>query len=222
MVEQEIEIDLPVSFGGVSIGESTARLAMKIDRQHLRITRADKLLCGRRLTGKVELGGNEDSPSQTTMFEKEMSVDATFDIHRFGVTETHFTTGATFKLKEIAVGDLAKFSKGAGRLVVDEVIDIPADVVEEKAAAGHLPGQYKAKGKWTKHSLDEMFVGNILKSMKAAGLETVGDLHEFQQPEKNGHIKQLTDIKGIGAAKVSTIEDTMLNFWKDNPDASTE
>lgn len=124
-------LDLPVEFGGVSIGETTARLGMRIKKDSLNIVQAEEAFCGRRLTGVIRLGGGSDSPGQTTMFETDLVVEGTFDIHRFGVGPETYTTGAMFKLNEIEIGDLARFSKGAGRLVVTDVAEIPVDEVDE-------------------------------------------------------------------------------------------
>lgn len=220
MVAVTAELDIPVKFKGVSIGKTTVKLSMDVDRKMMRIGRADKTFCDRRLTGTLFLGGAGDSPAQTKMFDTDMQITGTFDVHRFAVTGELFSTGVTFKLKEIELEHLIKFRNCDGRLVVEEVGDIPADVVEEKPAASHLAGQFKVEGNWRKASLDNIFDGQILKSLKGHGLETVGDFHDFQQPKANGFIPKLTDISGIGESKVSTIGEIMMNFWRDNPDAS--
>lgn len=215
------KIDLPVEFGGVTIGQQTAKLGLKISREVMNIIAADESFCGRRVTGSVGVGGQGDSPGQQYLLA-DMSdvIDATFDIHRFSVGPDHYTTGLTFKLKEIDIGQLARFSKGTGRLVMSNIELIPTDVVEEKTDDEDLEDRdlgLKADGPWRDVSLDQLFQGAILKSLKQAGLATVGDLHDYQQPEKNGFIKQLTDIKGIGSSKVEQIEERMLQFWKENP-----
>lgn len=214
-------LDVPVQFGGVSIGESTARLSMKVPRNTLPLEEADSAFCERRLTGRIVLGKANDSPGQATMFETDVSVDATFDIHRFGVSAENYTTGATFKLKEIEVGELARFSKGSGRLIVDDIADIPADVVEDEEdddTDSTIPGTFTTDEPWATVSLDTLFSGSVLKALKGAGLSTVGDLHDFQQPDKNGRVNQIADIKGLGPAKVQQVEDRMLEFWRDNPE----
>lgn len=45
---------IPVEFGSVSIGDQAASIGITIDRHNLTVSRADELLCGRRLTGKIE------------------------------------------------------------------------------------------------------------------------------------------------------------------------
>ncbi len=125
-------LDLPVAFGGVSIGQQTAKLSIKVDREHLNIAAADEALCGRRITGKVAVGRAGDTPGQMLLIEEmDDVIEATFDIHRFGVTPDAYTSGLTFQLKEIDVGQLARFSKGSWRLIMNDMTPIPRDTVEE-------------------------------------------------------------------------------------------
>ncbi len=212
--------EIPVEYGGVSVGDETARLSLRISRESLNIIAADELLCGRRLAGSVQLGGLGDCEGQSKLFDCDVEVGGTFDVHRFGVSSKHYSTGLTFKLKEINIGDLAQFSKGSGRLCIAEISDIPHDVADDdngdKAENKTLPGTFATDLPWKKVSLDTLFRGVILKSLKGAGLSTVGDLHEYQQPSKSGHINQLSDIKGLGVAKVTEVEDRMIEFWRDN------
>lgn len=217
--QSTIIADVPVQFGGVSIGQHTAKLSFKITRESLTLESADELFCERRLTGKIQLGGQEDSPQQGKLFNCDVSIDGSFDIHRFGVTSDAYTTGATLKLKEIDIALLAKFSKGAGRIIVLEAQEIPEDAPAEKHEDGQmsLPGTYENAGPWRKASLASLFSGALLKSLTEAGLLTVGDLHDYQQPSSSGYEKRLTDIPGIGPSKVEIIENKMLEFWRDNP-----
>lgn len=212
-------LDIPVQFGGVSIGQATAKLSMKIERKFVKIQTADDAFCGRRIKGRIQLGGGNDQPGQQKFIETDLQIEGSFDIHRFGVTADHFTTGATFKLKEIDISDFAQFSKGSGRLIAEGIENIPDDSVDDEHEddSESLPGTYAVDGPWAKASLDGLFSGAILKNLKSAGLETVGDLYEYQKPSKGGYVKLLTDIKGIGEGAAQKIEDTMVHFWKDNP-----
>jgi len=212
--------ELPVEFGNVNIGSETVKLSIKINKERLNITAAEELLCGRRLTGSVQLGGSDDSSGQSKLFDVDTKVDGTFDIHRFGVGPKEYTSGLTFKINEIEIGDLARFSKGKGRLIVEENIEIPHDVADDETDETNqtLPGTFATDLPWRKVSMDTLFKGGILKALKMAGIATVGDYADFFQPSKSGHIKTLAqDVKGLGPAKITEVENRMEDFWRDNP-----
>lgn len=57
----------------------------------------------------------------------------------------------------------------------------------------------------------------LLKHLKAAGLENVGQFSDYTASER-----RLNDIDGVGSATVQKIEDRMLDFWKDNPQESED
>lgn len=215
--------DIPVAFGGASIGESTTRLSLKIDRSKLDLIEAENLFCERRLTGKIQRGGADDGSGQLKFFDTDPRIDGSFDVHRFGVTSEAFTTGITFKTSEIDANIIAKFAKGTGRLVVLEAVEIPEDAEpdehdEDDNGQQSIPGTYETDKPWREASLDALFSGALLKALKAAGIGTVGDLYDYQQPDpKTGYEKRLGDIKGIGPSKVQVIEDRMVEFWRDNP-----
>lgn len=52
---------------------------------------------------------------------------------------------------------------------------------------------------------------SILKALKAAEIETVGQLTDYTSADK-----RLIDIKGIGQAKVEQIEEAMVKFWEEH------
>lgn len=215
--KQQSVLDVPVEFGGVSIGESTARLGIRIDRSVCNINAADEIFCGHRLSGRIMLGRGGDQPGQTTLVEDlDHYIDAVFDVKRIGVNPTHIGTGLTFSLADINIQELAKLSKGSGRLIVNTVAELP---VESKADDGDglddEPSEsLKADGPWKMVQLSTLFDGSILKSLKEAGLTTVGQLSDFTAADK-----RLTDLGGIGPGKAESIENRMLQFWADNPNA---
>lgn len=212
------QLDIPVEFGGVSIGQKTARLGMTVSREVLNINAADEAFVERRVTGLVILGGGQDSAGQTTFIDTDERIEGTFDIHRFGVKSETYTTGLTFALKEIDIATLALFSKGKGRLILTDIDDIPADVVEEHDDDDQQTFEdLSVDGEAFETSLDLLFTGALLKNMKAAGLQTVKDLTEWTKPDGGGYCKQLTDIKGVGASASEKIEERMIEFWAQNP-----
>ncbi len=210
-------INVPVNYGGVSIGESTARLGINIDRENLGIDRADDAFCNRRLLGCVVLGHAEEDAAQLKLIDgTDHIVRGSFDVKGFRVATDKIGTGLTFSLNDIDVGELAKFSKGSGRLLINEVADIPDD---DKADSGHVPGTLRTEGPWRDVLLDTLFTpGQVIrKSLAAAGLETVGDMSDYSESGK-----QLTDIPGLGPNKAEVVEERLIEFYADNPDMADQ
>lgn len=206
-----------VSFGGVSIGETTARLGIHIDRGVIELNKADELFCNRRLTGKVVLGQFDESSGQRKLIDDvDHQVSGSFDVKGFRASTDSIAAGLTFSLKEIDIAELARFSKGQGRLVIDEVGDIPEEEKPSRLAPDHVPGSLKADGPWRNEPLDNLFDPSkaTRKALAAAGIDTVGQLADYTASER-----RLTDIDGIGPGKEQEIEDRMMCFWADNEDA---
>lgn len=207
-------IDVPVDFGGVSIGDRTARLGIKISRQSLSLEAADSAFCGHRLTGQVVLGRNGDSPGQGVLFDMETALHGTFDVKRLGCDADQISTGLTYSLADIDVAELAKFSKGVGRLVVNEIGELPEDEPgsDDEDSGSRAAPPVVSEGPWRDVELSTLFDGMILKSMKKAGITTVGSLSDYTAGDQ-----RLTDLDGIGPGKAQQIEERMLKFWVDNP-----
>ncbi len=129
-------LELPVSFGGVSIGDKTARLGVSLERsESLTVAQADKSLCGCRLTGKVvarigdAVGEQDPLPG---LDAGDTVLDATFDVKQLSITPTSIGFGLTFAIKGLDVGELAHFAKRSGKLIVYEVAEIPEEREEEE------------------------------------------------------------------------------------------
>lgn len=201
-------IDKPVDFGGVSIGKTTGRIGISMDRSYMTPNEASDFFCNRRLTGKVVLGRKGDAANQATLVDDlDHEVSGAFDVKGFRTTEECIGTGLTFSLAEVDIAELAKFSKGVGRLVVFEIGEIPHDAPEEEFDEDERP-ILKAEGEWEAVKLETLFEGRILKALKGAKLKTVGDL-----AKATGNEWWAKDIKGIGDAARQQIEDTMEKFW---------
>lgn len=128
-----VVLEIPVLYGNLNIGDETARLGIRVDRKKLKLTDADRHLCGKRLKGTIEADAGNANPEQPAIFQAGVSVTAVFDVNGFGVTRKAITTGLTVKLGSMNIEDLAHFAKRAGRFLVESIGDIPE---EEKAAAG--------------------------------------------------------------------------------------
>lgn len=117
--------DLPVAFGGVSIGDATARIGVTIDRQELKLSEADKHLCEKRLTGRIITRPGNPEQGSLPGVDLETSLRGTFDVKGLRVSADEIAIGLTFQLRNIDVSALAHFAKRGGRLLIDAVSDIP-------------------------------------------------------------------------------------------------
>jgi hypothetical protein len=124
-------LDLPVTYGNVSIGDKTARVGIVIDRSQITVTRADKSMVGKRLIGRILANPPEErNPDQGRldgMDAEIVTLAGAFDVKALGVTAKTISCGLTFALASIEVDQLAHFAKRIGRLVVDAVEALDED-----------------------------------------------------------------------------------------------
>lgn len=125
---KEKELDLPCSFGGVSIGDKTARIGVSIDRSSMELEQADSTLCARRLTATLVSKPAGENPDQLTL--DGVDADPTLekvsvDVKGFGVSTDHLTFGITFNRKDLDLETLANFAKRSGRVTIHNVAAIP-------------------------------------------------------------------------------------------------
>lgn len=119
------DVVIPCEFGGVSLGDQTCRLGVRIGRDNLSITKADQFLCGRRINGIITLSGKKDSPGQQHLFKSALQIRGIFDIKRIGLSPSEISCGLTFNKADTDVAVLANFAKGAGSITIDSVEELP-------------------------------------------------------------------------------------------------
>lgn len=127
-------LDIPVEFGGVSIGDELARLGIKVSRSSLKLAQADKNLVGKRLTGWVQRTKNGEVEGQKRlpgMKDADLTLVGTFDVKRLGVSAEEISFGLAFNVRSVEVGELAQFAKRTGRLVVQGVEEIPEEEADD-------------------------------------------------------------------------------------------
>ena len=130
--KKQAVLDIPVSFNGVSIGDGTANIGVKIDRKHLDIMAADESLCGRRLSGRVIVIQNGDDPKQKMIAaDMKHELASTFDTKSFRVSPKYITTGLTFALGEIDIAQLGFFAKQSGQLIVNSIEELETSTEAE-------------------------------------------------------------------------------------------
>lgn len=121
------ELDLPVTFSGLSVGERTCRLGVTVGRGNYSVAKADKQLCERRL--KVRLvakrnGAHADQQSLPGMHD-DIHVTGTCDVKKFSAGGKTITFGCTFVINSIDLASLTSFPNREGRFIVDGIEDIP-------------------------------------------------------------------------------------------------
>ncbi len=121
-------LTMTVAYGDVSIGEKTCRISVKVDRNTISITKADKTLCDKRLTGAIVRKPDGEAEDQGRLDGMEdvgiARMAGIFDVKGFSVSAKHIGFGMTFAIKSVDVGQLAKFAKRQGQLVIDSVAQI--------------------------------------------------------------------------------------------------
>lgn len=136
MAKKKYDLDLAVEFGGVSIGETSARIGVRIPREDLNIDAADDAFAGRRLNGMISLQTREERRQKNLDGMEDntpRTMESVFDVKRFGVSLKDISIGLTFALSEIDVAELAHFAKRSGTLKCSVVGPIPED--EHRGAA---------------------------------------------------------------------------------------
>lgn len=126
------EIELPVSFGNLNIGDKTARLGVVVPRTALTITKADNVLCGHRLTCVLvgRAAGAQSEQESLPGVEDDLETTVVADVKTFGVAGKTIAFGLTVSLPDVDLKTLTQFPKRHGLLRVTSVSDIP----EESAA----------------------------------------------------------------------------------------
>lgn len=214
--EKQVVLDTNCEFGGVTIGDETARLGVKLSRERIDINMADTIFSGYRLDVMIVLGHCDDQPGQLKLFEdSDYSINSSADVKKWSANRKEISTGLTFALGDIKVEDLAKFAKGKGRIVIKSIKELPdVDDENDETFSEDPSPSLKADGPWRNVSLETLFEGGILKSLHNAGLITVGELADFTASDK-----RLEDIKGIGYEKSQKIEARMVAFYATNQGA---
>jgi len=121
---------IAVDFGNVSIGDGTARIGIKIDRNDMELSEAEDTLCGRRITGSIKLVRTNEDPAQkpiSGMEDDQHEIKGTFDVKAISVSPKRISAGLTFSLKSIPFEQLAFFAKRSGRLMVDNVAELEVE-----------------------------------------------------------------------------------------------
>lgn len=125
--------NLPVGYGSVNIGDKMCSIKATISRSNLKLSEADKSLCNRRLTGKIiaKPSGWKAEENPLPGMDHDLEMTGTFDVKGLRVTSDDIGIGLTFNIKDVDVSTLAQFAKRMGRLLIEEVSNIPEGTDDE-------------------------------------------------------------------------------------------
>ena len=173
------------------------------------MTEADRILCGKRLTGRVVIMPASDDINQTYLpgTDVDYQVDGVFDVKRFSASPKQIGASLSFSIASIDIEQLSHFAQGSGRLIVDGVEVLQIEPKKTKAKAGAL----KSNEPWRNFPLERLGLApSIIKSLNDADIKTMGELATYSAD------KRLTDIEGIGPGKAQQIEDATMQYWAEN------
>ncbi len=211
MAEEPIH-DIPVIFGGLSIGDALARLGVRADREILILNTADEIWCGHRLTGAIVLGGHDDQSGQQKLVDDlEHKIEGVFDVKRYSVSPSEIAASLAISLIDLDIAELAKFTKNTGRLQITGIDVIPDE--SDELDRPDMRGSLTSDGPWRDVAIKTLFPTQkkILASLKAAKLVTMGDIADYTINNS------LSDVPGIGPGLAEKIERRLEDYWQDNP-----
>lgn len=124
---REAELELPVTYGGLSVGDKTCRIGMSISRGNYTVSKADKQLCERRLTVELLCRSNGAPADQGSLpgMDNDRKIKAIGDVKGYSVSGKAISFGITFVLSGVNVEELSHFPKRDGRVTVFGIEDIP-------------------------------------------------------------------------------------------------
>lgn len=228
-----MDLDVNVEFGGVSIGETTARLGVKLQRGQMELDQADAVFSGKRLQGLVTLQSRDDE-GQTRLPGMEDNVPPTletvFDVKQFTVKPKWISAGLTFALESIDVSQLALFAKRTGILRAEVVGDLEEDDEDDEDHDDRDPGPARStKSRATNRvqaaakpvegdegagkPIAELVKFGLTKKKceiiaKACGGPTIGDFEAWMQRSEWWH----KDLPGFGEEWITKLQDAHLAF----------
>lgn len=141
MTRREVEIELHVTYGTVSISDSVARIGLAIDRSCLTIAQADRTFCGRQLAGTLLArpgGWRSDQPPLPGMSD-DLELEVRAAVKGFAADERAIRLGLAFALSDIDVEVLIQMARRQGIFYVRTVEAIQAQR-KAKATPQAFPG----------------------------------------------------------------------------------
>jgi len=206
-------IDLACDFGNVAFsGGDAASVGIQFRKGKLTPTKAESILCGRRLDCKLKVVPNGDDPDQMEFegMESAVTIEGSADAHSYSSRPDIVSSRLHFNKNNIAAGDFVQLARHAGRILIHGVGEIP-----EAEKNKFLPGQ-KTLGPWRDQSVDVLapygVMPSILTYLGKAGLDTLGAIADHTKAGRT-----FIEIEGIGPKMAERLEKGLAGYWKDNP-----
>lgn len=124
----ETILEVPVEYGNLNVGDDAISVKINVSRSALSLAKADKIFCGHRLTMSLYAQEDGADPDQGALPGMDCLMELTgimVDSKSFHVKTKTIGIGLTFSRKDVDVGQLAKFAKKPGKVVVEAVAELP-------------------------------------------------------------------------------------------------
>jgi len=235
-----LDLNLDCNFGGVSVGDQTCSVGVKLAREKVGLAQASETFCGRRLGIIMKRGpaGGED-PRQNRIPGTEDAFDeiaASADVKRLSLDPKDYSFRLTLSIGEVDPGTLAHFAKRSGKLEIksaellpetddeDDGIDDHDDVGPRpkngrKRKTSPLPlGNDQGSGMALSALVDYGLTGNECETLAKAVGPTIKHLEEAMRKNEYWH----RDIPGFGDKKIGKLQDAHLKFRQAYPPETNE
>lgn len=218
-----------VTFAGVSIGNTTARVGAKIQRGTFNLLEFDSWFCDRRLRGRIVVTEGGDDPDQKYLgdINQHVEIEGAFDVKGFTVKTEQVSIGLTFAKREIDFNQLGQFSNRSGYLVISEVGEIPDEKTttgsEVRASAFLSSLEDPADDAWRLAPISELELSpKRQETLIGIGVETIGEFEDLRAGQVKGFPRGLLDVKGFGTVAITEAEESVLNWLKVNQQSEAE
>ena len=230
MDEKQV-LNVPCSFGTVGFGKDTARIGIKVSREQLGLERADELLCGMRLTGKLTADKTDPDQMQLPGMEgSHESVSGSFDVKSISLKPDEIGFGATFSVATVDQHALIALRSRTGRIVITDAEELQDDVKSDdgddhedigplakplkgQKTISHLGAAEKLGDPGADRPLTDLIplgltAAKVKLVVAAVGGETIGHLETAMRKNEWWH----RDIKGFGETWVTKLQDAHIAF----------
>lgn len=235
MSEEQV-LNVPCSFGSVGFGKDTARIGIKVSREQLGLERADELLCGMRLTGKLTADKTDPDQMQLPGMEgTHESVSGSFDVKSISLKPDEIGFGATFSVATVDQHALIALRSRTGRIVITDAEKLPDDdregdgddhedvgplakPLKGQKTISHLGAAEKLGDPGADRPLTDLIAFGLTAAkvkliVEAVGGETIGHLETAMRKNEWWH----RDIKGFGETWVTKLQDAHIAFRQRHP-----